>query len=142
MTQRLALFLCCYLSAIINTVYAQDSLRVAVNGYIKDNKGSPLIGAVVKEKGSPRNVTTTDENGYFHLSLKSSSAILQISHVGYKRIEVKGSNNAAVLVMEADEAVLSEAVVIGYQNQKRRNVTAAVSSVNGKDIADVPTASF
>jgi TonB-linked SusC/RagA family outer membrane protein len=136
------LMLYCFFMAITGGLYAQDSVRVAVSGYVKDNKGSPLYGAVVKEKGSATNGTTTDAGGYFQLTVKKSKAVLQVSHVGYKRMEVTAAGGQLLLTMEADESVLSEAVVIGYQNQKRRNVTAAVSSINGKDIADIPAASF
>jgi TonB-linked SusC/RagA family outer membrane protein len=111
-------------------------------GVIRNGTGQPLQGVTVQEKGAAANGTVTKADGSFSLKLKGASHILIISYIGYERQEVafKGQN----LDIQLKEASKTEqdAVVIGYQSMKRRNLTAAVSSISGKDIQDIPEASF
>lgn len=57
-----------------------------VKGTVKDEKGEPIAGASVIEKGTS-NGTITDVNGNFSLSV-SDNATLVISFVGYKSQEI------------------------------------------------------
>ena len=51
-----------------------------IEGFVKDKDGNPIIGASVSEAGTT-NGTTTDVNGHFELTIKSSSS-LKISYTG------------------------------------------------------------
>ena len=57
-----------------------------VRGRVIDIYGEPLIGATIREKGGA-NGTVTDIDGKFFLSVPDS-AVLQVSFVGYKTVEV------------------------------------------------------
>lgn len=101
-----------------------------LSGSITDDKGQPLPGANVVEKGTFNGVTA-DFDGNFSINLTSESPILVISYVGFstKEIPVSGSTNLNVTLLE-DAAGLEEVVVIGYGTQVRRDVTGSISSLN------------
>lgn len=107
--------------------------RITVNGQVMDENGVPLPGANVIEKGTTNGVVT-DFDGRFNLSVSNSSAILVISYVGYKQIEVKPSNNNQIFTLEVNASTLNEVVVIGYGSTKRKDVTGAVASVSAEDM--------
>lgn len=90
--------------------------KQTVSGIVKDSSGEPIIGASVLEKGTT-NGTITDLDGKFTLSV-SSNAVLQISYIGYKTLEVKSSPNMRVILKE-DTETLDEVVVVGYGVQKK-----------------------
>ena len=56
-------------------------------------------------------------------------ATLQISYLGYGSKTVKASSNMEVVLKE-DNALLDELVVVGYGQQKKVNLTGAVSTVD------------
>lgn len=98
-----------------------------VTGTVVDEKGEPVVGASVQEVGTNRGAVT-DINGRFSLMVKPG-AQLQISYLGYKTVTTK-ANNAANIQLEQDQANLDEVVVVGYGQQKKANLTGAVSSVD------------
>ncbi|WPV01780.1 SusC/RagA family TonB-linked outer membrane protein [Mucilaginibacter sp. cycad4] len=137
----LYLMLCCISCSFLNPVYAQTN-GVIVQGKVKDTEGKAIAGATVSEKGIPANGTVTDMEGRFQLKLKGNSNTIIISLIGYKRIEAKAGDKNTSYTLQVDEQSLNDVVVVGYQSQSRREVTAAVSSIKGKDIANIPQASF
>lgn len=109
----------------------------SVTGTINDEKGQPLIGVSVRQKGS--NVgTVSDVNGRFKLEAKSN-AILSFSYIGFisREVPVGGKNSLAVVLAE-DLKKLDEVVVVGYGTVKRRDLTGAVASVKGETVASIP----
>lgn len=113
-----------------------------VHGTVKDEKGEALQGASIAEKDRPTNATITDSEGRFLLKLKGKSNQVTVSYVGFEHQTVKVTGNQLNITLRKSAGNTSEVVVIGYQTQTRRNLTAAVSSVSGKDIQDIPEASF
>ena len=65
-------------------VSAQNTVTI---GGTVSSKGEPLIGAVVKEKGTTK-ATATNIDGVYSLTVQEN-AILEISYVGYKTKEIK-----------------------------------------------------
>ncbi|MGM9780710.1 MAG: SusC/RagA family TonB-linked outer membrane protein [Candidatus Cryptobacteroides sp.] len=114
-----------------------------ISGTVVDAKGLPVIGAGVVEAGNPSNGAVTSVDGTFVLTV-SSKATLEVSCIGYKEVSVtlaEGQKELSV-VLEEDALFLDDAVVIGYQTVKRRDLTGSVSSVTGSDIAKVPVATI
>lgn len=70
---------------------------VIVQGRVLDEKGQPLFGATVDEKGKS-NSTTTGADGRFSLEVSGSESVLTISFVGYKTMEVKVGNQTSIEV--------------------------------------------
>lgn len=111
--------------------------KQTVSGIVKDSSGEPIIGASVLEKGTT-NGTITDLDGKFTLSV-SSNAVLQISYIGYKTLEVKSSPNMGVTLQE-DTETLDEVVVVGFGTQKKVNLTGSVGMASAKDLESRPVA--
>ncbi|CAL1519599.1 SusC/RagA family TonB-linked outer membrane protein [Chitinophaga sp. MM2321] len=120
-------------------VWAQEQ---KISGIVKDEKGSGLPGVSIKEVGTSNGVATTPD-GKFNLVLKGASHKLNISFIGYETQTVTVSDNGNYnITMKPDAKSLKDVVVIGYQEVKRKTVTAAVSSVKGKEIENLPSPSF
>ncbi len=113
----------------------------SIRGKVSDEKGEGLPGVSILVKGTQQG-TITDENGNFQLDA-SEGAILVLSFVGYETREVRiGAETFLSLSMKVDQKSLEEVVVVGYGTQKKTSVTAAVSSMKGEEIANVPVANM
>lgn len=116
-----------------------DAQTLTVTGTVTNKNGEPLIGTSVIEVGTKVG-TVTDMKGNFSLKVKGD-AELEITHVGYdKRVVV--AKNSLTISLIASNTDLSQVVVVGYGSQSRRKLTAAVSTIKGDDIRDVPEAGF
>ena len=118
-------------------VSAQNTVTI---GGTVSSKGEPLIGAVVKEKGTTK-ATATNIDGVYSLTVQEN-AILEISYVGYKTKEIK-VNGQKMIDIELEENVnmLDEVVAIGYGVQQKKLVTGATVQVKGDVIAQQNTVS-
>lgn len=104
-----------------------------LTGKVVDANGEPIIGANVIEKGTT-NGGITDIDGNFSLTVSSSSAVLQISYIGYLPQSIPvGSKNVFNIKLTEDSQKLDEVVVVGYGTQKKVNMTGAVSAVKIDD---------
>jgi len=142
---------CCFLlvfAGTVQTIYAAplnnqlaQQTKKKVVGNVKDENGEPLIGVTIAIKGQSGG-TTTDVNGNYSLELTEPN-VLVVSYIGYKRqfIDYKGQQTIN-LKMESDVEKLDEVVVIGYGTQKVKNVTGSLSSVDVKQLENVPTANI
>ncbi|WP_225982373.1 SusC/RagA family TonB-linked outer membrane protein [Bacteroides stercoris] len=118
--------------------FSISAQNVTVKGTVKDKTGETVIGASVVQKGNTGNGTITDIDGNFTLSVPNNTTLI-ISYVGMKTQEValKGKKQINV-VLEDDAQALDEVVVIGYGTAKKKDLTGAVSTVKGSDLAKVP----
>ena len=112
-----------------------------ITGVVADEKGEPIIGANVIEKGTT-NGTVTDIDGNFSLQIPSNTT-LQVSYIGYlpQEIQVGNQTNLRITLRE-DTKALDEVVVIAYGTQKARSVTGAMSKMNTEELADMPVANI
>lgn len=110
-----------------------------VSGIVTDSKNEPLIGVNVTIKNASTTGTITDIDGKYSLEIPSGNSVLVFSYIGYSTQEIKVNNQSVVdVVLKDDMQALEEVVVIGYGTVKRRDLTGAVASVQGKDIAANP----
>lgn len=111
-----------------------------VTGRVSNDKGDPLAGVSVLVKGSAKG-TSTNSDGAFSINVEPGES-LEFSMVGYKVYTVKVGNESEVNVSLQSELVnMNEVVIVGYGSQRRSTLTGAISSVSGKTIAELPTAS-
>lgn len=116
-------------------VYAQDN--VTVNGMVSDALNMPMPGATVLEKGT-KNSTVTSIDGFYQIKVKPN-ATLVFSFIGTKTTEEKLNGRTTINTKLLDEAnSLNEVVVIGYGTKSRKDLTGAISSVKGEELAKVP----
>jgi TonB-linked SusC/RagA family outer membrane protein len=107
-----------------------------ISGKVVDEKGEPMPGVAVLEKGTT-NGTVTDVNGLFKLNVAGTASVLVIKFIGYNDKEVAvGTQTAFSISLTENVRALSDVVVVGYGTQKKRDLTGAVSSVNSKDLAN------
>ena len=105
---------------------------VSVKGQVLDAEGIPVIGASVLEKGTTNGVIT-DIDGNYSLNVSSKNAVVVISYIGYKTVELPASNpNLSKVILKEDTEVLDEVVVVGYGTQKKESLTGAVTVVDSK----------
>ena len=109
-----------------------------VNGKVLNQKGEPLQGVSIIEKGTS-NGTSSAADGSFTLSVKDEKAILVFSSIGYVAQEVKvGTNSEVSVKLAAVEGSMDEVVVVGFGTQKKVNLTGAVSTVTSKTLEARP----
>lgn len=121
-----------------NNSLAQQPTR-KIKGVVKDNLGEPIIGAAVMLKGT-KTGTTTDIDGGFTIDVNDASDLLTFQYLGFHSQEVKVGNSSylEIQLKESDQA-LEEVVVIGYGTLKKKDLTAAISSVESDKIATKAT---
>lgn len=118
--------------AAINNVKQQTQKKIA--GKVIDEKGEPIIGVNVIEKGNNKNGTVTDLDGNFKLDVPAN-AVLEVSYIGFVTQEVSvGSKSAFSISLREDVQVLDELVVIGYGSVKKSDLTGSVSSVKAEEL--------
>ncbi|MFA7492614.1 MAG: TonB-dependent receptor [Proteiniphilum sp.] len=107
---------------------AQQQQRRQITGRIIDERGDPLIGANIIEKGTS-NGTITDINGNYSLRVEEE-AVLYISYIGYLDQEINTAGRTTVdVIMREDTQSLEELVVIGYGSTRKEDLSTAVSTI-------------
>lgn len=116
------------------------SAQQSISGTVTDVNGDPLVGVGIFVEGTTTG-TVTDSKGTYSLSVPAGTN-LTVSSIGYKteNIVVVAERNVYNLILSEDTSLLDDVVVIGYQTVRRRDLTGAVASITGKDIATVPVA--
>ena len=110
------------------SVNAQNVLEIS--GSVVDENKLPLTGATVVNKAL-NSACMVDESGSFKLKVKSGTEI-DISFLGYIPVKMKVVSSAPINVqLKPDKELhtLSEATVVGYSKQERRDITGSVASV-------------
>lgn len=117
---------------------AEISVReLRVSGKVTTATGEPLSGISVSIKGTTVG-TTTNEEGNFSLTVPDDATIV-FSSVGYATIEEKVNGRTTInIIMQSAESTMENVVVVGYGTQKKRDLTGAIASVSGDEIAKSP----
>lgn len=120
------------------TAWSQEKLITGVVTAAED--GLPIPGVNVVVEGTTKG-TSTDVDGNYSIQLDPEENTLVFSFVGFKptTVEVNDQTNINV-ALESDVTALEEVVVIGYGTQRKRDVTGAITSLKGEEIADRPNA--
>src|SRR5688500_8390131 len=97
-------------------------VSLPVSGMVKDKAGTLQGGVSITEKGT-RNATATDANGLFKLDVANEDAILEITAVGYKTIEMKVQAGVQMVIeLEQKTEELNEVSVVAYGRKKKITV--------------------
>jgi TonB-linked SusC/RagA family outer membrane protein len=112
------------------------AITIPVSGKVIDEKGLPIPGATVLEKGTTNGVTTNID-GSFKLNVSSSNSVLVVAFIGYASQEVPASSQMPITVtLVEDVKGINEVVVVGYGTQKKSVTTGSISGVAAKDFAN------
>ena len=114
---------------------------VPINGIITDESGEPLIGATVLLEGTTTG-TVTDIDGRFTIDVTGDDPHLIVTYTGYESQVIQvGSQTDFQIVLLEDSQTLDEVVVVGYGIQRKRDVTASISSLEAEQITEIATPS-
>ncbi len=110
--------------------FAQD---VTVSGKVTDPAdNSPLPGVNITVKGTTTG-TVTDGTGAYSIAVPGNSTLVY-SFIGYTTQEIPVNNRSTIdVALAGDVQALSEVVVIGYGEQKKKDVTGSIAQVSAKD---------
>ncbi|MBJ2198258.1 MAG: TonB-dependent receptor [Muribaculaceae bacterium] len=113
----------------------KKSVPMKVTGIISDKNAEPLIGATIAVKGKKARAVAGLDGDYTIDASKGD--VLVFTYIGFSPKEVKvGSDNKIDVVLEESETLLGEVVVVGYGTMKKKDLTGAVSSINGDAVTD------
>lgn len=124
-------------ASILNTI--QLLVNQKVTGKVTDENGVELPGVSVLVQGQQQG-TTTDKNGIYTFTVPDENSVLIFSFVGYLAQEVTVGNQTQISIsLKTDTKQLSEVVVVGYGTQRRKDLTGAIASLDGKEIKNIVT---
>ena len=110
--------------------------KQSVSGIVKDSTGEPIIGANIREKENPSNGTITDIDGNFSIKV-APGAVLEISFIGYKTVEVKAvAGKPLNVTLTDDNEMLEEVVVVGYGSMRKKDLTGSVIQIRPEKLAN------
>lgn len=122
------------------TLFSFAQQKTTVNGKVFSTDNAPLAGVSVNVKGSVGG-TTTDADGKFTIQAGKGETLV-LSSVGYeeKQVKINNENSVINIPMVSVTSALGEVVVVGYGAQRRRDVTAAISTIDVSKLKDIPVA--
>ncbi len=107
-----------------------------VTGKVIDVQGQPLPGVTVVIKGMT-NGTITDADGNYTIGNVPVNAVLTFSFVGMRSQDIEVGGKKVINIRLEEETIgLEEVVAIGYGTVKKSDLTGAVGSVGGQEIAE------
>ncbi|MFL5738740.1 MAG: SusC/RagA family TonB-linked outer membrane protein [Flavisolibacter sp.] len=126
------------LIACFSLTIAWSQTRHVTGRVTSDSTKQGIAGVNVSVKGS--NVSTaTAGDGRFAIEVpQQGNSSLVFSSVGYNTQEVAVGSRSNVDVTLSTSNSSLDVVIIGYQSVRRRDLTGSVSSLNSKQLRDVP----
>jgi TonB-linked SusC/RagA family outer membrane protein len=122
-----------------NEVNSQQ--QKSVSGKVTDSSGVPLPGVTVIINGTTNGVIT-DINGKYTILKVPENAILLFSFVGMKTQEVTVSGKTNIDVRLVEESIgIDEVVAVGYGTMKKKDLSSAITKVDGAVMQNKPVAS-
>jgi len=118
------------------------SLNAQVSGTVKDGYGRVLQGVLIISENE-KNITITDQNGDYELTVNDGSEYLTFSLRGYTshRLDIDGEaygEKTNVSLDRAETFDLDEDIYIGNYKQRKDKVTGSISRVTGKELESSP----
>lgn len=113
--------------------------QVTLQGRVTDSSTEvPIVGASLVVRGTEQ-ATQTNENGEFTLQLTGTNVSVEVSYVGYETQTVAtGTARFMEIRLVSMEQGLEEVVVTGYQTERKKDLTGAVSVVNVAEMMKAP----
>ncbi len=124
---------CVFCFCLLSLAGVAQSIRVT--GIVSDSKtGAALSGVSVLVKGTTQG-TVTDSDGAFVFNRVPENTQVVFSFIGYESQTVTVRNHSVIHVSLVEQnAQLSDVVVIGYGQVKKKDLSTAVSSIKDVDL--------
>jgi TonB-linked SusC/RagA family outer membrane protein len=128
-----------FLVILSNSGFSQ--LKMVKGKITSADDSQPLVGTNITVQGTTRGVVADIEGNYV-IEVMTEDRFLSFSFIGYftQIIEI-GSQTSINVLLQPDLVKLEEVVVIGYGTVRKSDLTGSVSSIKGKDLVSVPSAS-
>lgn len=122
--------------------FAWSQTRQVTGRVTSDSAREAVSGATVAVKGA-NTITTTNNEGRYTITIPDrNNVVLVFSYVGHGTREITVGDKTTIDVnLAASVSSLNDVVVVGYTTVRRRDLTGSVSSVNSRQIKDVPLSS-
>jgi len=142
MKTKLLLFFTLFSVLCSSALLAEQNQQLSVSGIVTDKLNDPLPGVTIQVKGTGQG-TVTDIDGKYNIVVPSGNAILVFSFIGYQTQEISvGQRQSIDVVLSEATTELEEMVVVGYGQQKKESVVAAISQINAKGLKQTPTSNL
>ncbi|MEM9929270.1 MAG: TonB-dependent receptor [Bacteroidota bacterium] len=92
-----------------------------------------LIGVYILVKGTTTGAIS-DIEGKYSVTVPDNDAVLVFSYTGFASVEIPVGSQSVVDVSLSEGANLEEVIVVGYGEQKRGDITVALSNVSQEDL--------
>ncbi|GGG90059.1 SusC/RagA family TonB-linked outer membrane protein [Parapedobacter pyrenivorans] len=122
--------------AVVTAV--SESQQRTVTGTVHADTDEPLEGVTI-QNADGQTLGFSDAQGNFRIRLSGDDTQLTFTIVGYQRQEVAlGSSNTLTVRLKPAISDIDEVVVVGYGQQKKVNLTGAVSTIAGEEFEERP----
>ena len=111
--------------ALTGTAFGQQT---AVTGTVTSAGGAPLQGVTVSVQGSETRATTSANGKYFVSA--PNNGVLTFVLFGQRPVKAEVAGRTRIDVTMSQISYLEEVVVTAYTEQRRADITGAVSSIN------------
>ena len=119
-----------------------QSSKLTVKGFVRDDKGDPMIGVTLIVKGTNFG-TVSNADGSYSIDVPYGGATLMVSYIGYAPQEINVNNRTKIdITLLEDSKALEEVVVVGYNVQKKETITGSIATITTKDLKQSPTANI
>ncbi len=141
----LACFTALFVQMQVLPVYASDSpleQQRTIRGTVTDETGAPFPFVTVYVDGNTTIGSITDDKGEYRLTVPPGSTIC-FAFVGYKTLKFPlTASDVMDVKMEPEMKALDEVVVVGFGEQRRASVSAAVTTITADEIVQSPVANI
>ncbi|GHN00741.1 SusC/RagA family TonB-linked outer membrane protein [Cytophagales bacterium WSM2-2] len=121
----------CFSFSLVLSAWAQD--RVVTGKVTSNADGSPLPGVNVLLKGTTSGTVTTAD-GKYSLSVANGAAVLSVSFIGFKTVDVEiGERTIVDIGLDQDATQLAEVVVTALGIERNKNELAYASQSVSSD---------
>ncbi len=120
----------------------QNSRKFTVSGYVTDiGSGESLIGAGVLSGGEAKTGVSTNEFGWYNVSLREGRTTIEYHYVGYepRTIAFDLNKDTVINVTLSPSTTLSEAVVVARNNAGIRSTNMSALDVPISQVIKSPT---
>src|SRR6476661_759099 len=126
------------LIACLSCSMAWSQTRQVTGQVTSESNREALAGVSVTLKGTST-ISVTDAQGHYSIAVpQNGNAVLVFSSIGFSTVEASVTGRSTVNVELGNSAAALDVVVIGYQTVRRRDLTGSVSSVNARQLKDIP----
>ena len=130
------------LGAVPSAAQQQEEARTITGTVTSAEDGRTLPGTSVLAVGTESG-TATAADGSYMLEVPAAADSLRFSFVGFgaKTVAIAGRSEIDVALSPNTKA-MEEVVVVGFGEQRQRELTGSISQVTAEEIQDVPVSSF